>query len=55
MTWPIREDNVIKLETDDARMIKWMHNVRPEDRISAVELRNRVQLNTMRECLMFIE
>ena len=32
-------------------MNKWLCNVRPEDRISAEELRTRVKLKSMRECL----
>ena len=34
-----------------ARMFKWICSVRHEDGISAKELRTRVKLITMRECL----
>ena len=32
-------------------MLGWMRNVRPEDRISLEKFRNRLKLNSMRECL----
>ena len=34
-----------------ARMIKWICNVRPEDRIFAEECRTLLKLKSMRECL----
>ena len=37
-TSPVKED-VNRLERNYARMIKWIWNVRPEDTISAEELR----------------
>lgn len=48
---PIKEDNVIRVEINNTRMARWMCNVGPENNISAVELRNRLWLNSMRECL----
>ena len=36
---------------NDAEMVLWMHNVRPEDRISADEFRTRPTVNITRECL----
>ena len=50
-TWPFKEANVVRLERYDARMIKWIYNIWAEDKISAVLLGNRLQLNTMRKCL----
>ena len=32
-------------------ILRWMSNVRREDKILTVNLQNRLQLNTMRECL----
>ena len=40
-----------KNENNDARIVWWMYNVRPEDRISAEELRTSLKLKRMRECL----
>ena len=36
-TWPVEEETVIRLERNDASIVKWMCNVMPEDRISAGE------------------
>ena len=32
-------------------MVRWMYNVRPEYRISGAELRTKLKLKSMRECL----
>ena len=47
--WPVIDENVIRLERNDANMITWMCNVRHEDRTSAGELRSRLKLKKMRE------
>ena len=47
--WQDKVVNVISLERNDARMVKWMWNVRLGDRISAEEFRNKLKLNSMRE------
>ena len=39
------------IDRNDARMVRWMCNVRPEDRISAEELRTRLKLMGTKECL----
>lgn len=44
---PVKED-VIRLDKNDARMIRWTGNVRHEDRIPAEELRTRLKLESMR-------
>ena len=41
----------IELRTNDPTIIKQVYNVKPDDMISEVELRNRLQLNTLRECV----
>ena len=41
-TWPVKEEDVIKLEKNDVWMVRQMCNVRSEDRISAEELRTRL-------------
>ena len=46
-----KKDNVIRLERNNAEMVKWTCNVRSKDKISAVKLGNIRQLNTMRKCL----
>ena len=42
---------MIRLEKNDARMVKWMCNVRCEDKISPTELKTGLQLNSMKKCL----
>ena len=38
---------MIRRETNDARMVKWMRYVRPKDRISEEELRTRIKWKRM--------
>ena len=33
--WPVKEEDVIRLEQNDLRIIRWMCNVSPEDGIPA--------------------
>lgn len=53
----MKEEDAIRLESKDSRMTSWMFmirlmcKVRPVDKVSVVEPRNRLQLNIMRECL----
>ena len=47
---PVKKD-VIKLDKNDAKVVGWMCNVRPEYRNSIEELNNKLKLNSMRECL----
>ena len=51
-TWPVKEQDVVRLERIDARMVIWMYNVRPEDVIPACELRTRIKSKSMRELLL---
>ena len=50
-TWPLKEENVIRLDRIDTRIVRWMCNVKPDDRISAEELRSRLNLKSMWEYL----
>ena len=50
-TWPVKKEDVIRLERNDARIVRWMCNVRPEDSISAEEPRTRLKLKSVRKCL----
>ena len=43
--WPNKEVDLIRLDRSDARIVRWMCNVRPEDKVSAEEPRNRLLLN----------
>ena len=50
-TWSTKEEDVIRLERNNARMVRYMCNIRPEDRIFAEELRTRLKLKSMRKYL----
>ena len=46
----VTDKDMIRLERNDARMSRWMFNIRPEDRISAEEFSTTLKLKRMREC-----
>ena len=50
MNWVIEED-AIRLETNDAMMVRWIYNINPEDKIYAEELRASLKLFSLRERL----
>ena len=50
-TWSNKEEDVIRIDRNGARMVRWMCNVKSEDKISAEELRTRMKLKSMKECL----
>lgn len=50
-TCPVKED-VIRSDRNDAKVIRWICNFRPEDSISAEELRATLKLNSMKEYLL---
>ena len=49
-TWLVKEENVIRLERNDAGMFRWMCNIRPEDGIFAEEIWTRHKLKSIGEC-----
>ena len=42
---PNKKINMIRLERNYAKVLRLVRNIRPEDRISIVELRNTLKLN----------
>lgn len=46
-SWAVQEHGIIRLERNDARMVRWLCNVNSEDRIDVVEHKNRMQMNNM--------
>ena len=50
-TCPVKEEDVIRLERNDARITRSMCNITPQDMISAEELTIRQKLKSMREFL----
>ena len=49
-TWPVKEEDMIRLERNDTRMVGRMSIMRSENRISAENLRSRLKLSSVREC-----
>lgn len=47
---PVKEEDVIWLWRNDARMIRWMCSVRPKENDSYEAPRARLKSNSMREC-----
>ena len=45
------EEDVIRLERNDVMIVRWMCNVSLEEMISPEELRTRLKLKNVRECL----
>ena len=43
-TWPVKEEDVIRYERNDGRMVRWMWKVRSEDMISTEELWTKIEL-----------
>ena len=50
-TWPVKEEDVIRLESIHARMVRWMFRVRPKDRFLQRNLGLRPKLKSKGECL----
>ena len=50
-TWSNKEEDVIRIDRNGAGMVRWTCNVKSEDEISAEELRTRMKLKSMKECL----
>ena len=47
----LNEEDVIRLERNDVMIVRWMCNVSLEEMISPEELRTRLKLKSVRECL----
>jgi len=43
-TWPVRKENVVALQTAEIRMVRWMCDVKLQDRVpSRVERETRIR------------
>ena len=49
--WPVKKGDLIRIEINYYRMVKWMPNMRRKCKISAEDRRNGLRLNTIRKCL----
>ena len=47
MTWPVKEEDIKRLERNDVRMIRWKCAVSLNDKVSILDLRNRIQLESI--------
>jgi len=41
-TWPVRKENEVALQRAEMRMVRWMCNVKVNDRVRSKELRERL-------------
>lgn len=48
-TWAVKEEDLVRLERNDMRMIRWMCNVSLRDRESSDELRSRLGIHNIRD------
>jgi len=44
-TWPVRKENEVALQRAETRMVRWMCNVKVQDRVPSKELRDRLGLD----------
>ena len=44
-TWPVRKENEVKLQRAEMRMVRWVCNVKAEDRVPSKELRKRLGID----------
>ena len=50
-TWPIKEEDLKRLESNDNRMTRWMCGVSLSQHIPSSELRSRLNLRSIRDCI----
>ena len=41
-TWPVRKENVVALQREEMRMVRWMCGINLKDRLPSKELRERL-------------
>ena len=44
-TWPVRKENKVALQRAEMRMVRWMCDVKVEDRVPTTELRKRLGIH----------
>jgi len=44
-SWPVRKENEVALQRAEIRMVRWMCNVKLQDRVPSKELRGRLGLD----------
>ena len=48
-TWSVKKEDVIGLENNDAKMVRWICNVRPEDKIRAEQTKDQTKIEEPEE------
>jgi len=46
-TWPVRKENEVALQRAEMRMVRWMCNVKVNDRVPSKEFRERLGIDDM--------
>jgi len=44
-TWPVRKENVVALQQEEMRMVRWMCGVKVKDRFPSKQLRKRLGID----------
>jgi len=44
-TWPVRKENEVALQCAEMSMVRWMCNIKVEDRVPSKELRERLGID----------
>ena len=44
-TWPVRKENEVALQCTEMSMVRWMCNIKVEDRVPSKELRERLGID----------
>ena len=50
---PVKKKDMIRLKRNDAGIIAWIYSNRPEDGILVYNFRDRLKLNSMKECFQY--
>ena len=48
-TWPVRSEDIDRMERNEMKMARWICGVRLQDRVSNVELRRRLGIKGINE------
>jgi len=46
-TWSVREENELVLQQAEMRMVRWMCDIKVEDRVPSKEMRNRLGIDNI--------
>jgi len=46
-TWPVRKENVVALQREEMRMVRWMCGIKLKERFPSKELRERLGIDNI--------